>query len=60
MKSEKHILVYKGEERAYTLEQGRNFIATDIATQFSGNGATPEQAVAALVRSLDLPVVHRK
>ncbi len=55
MKPEKITFLYKGKERLCLIEQGRNFIATDAETQFSGNGSTAEAALAALIRSLDLP-----
>jgi hypothetical protein len=59
MKPEKQTFLHKGKERSCTIEQGRNFIATDVETQFSGNGKTAEEAVAAMIRNLDIPAKYK-
>lgn len=55
MKSEKITFVHNGKERTCTVEHGRNCIATDIETGFSGNGGNSAEALSALRRSLGLP-----
>lgn len=54
-KPEKQTFVHNGKERLCTIEYGRNFIATDSETGFSGNGSTSAEAVVALIRNLNLP-----
>jgi len=55
MKPEKTTYIHNGKERIATIEHGRNCIATDDQTGFSGNGGNAQEAIAALVRNLNTP-----
>lgn len=44
-----------GKDERVVVEQGRNFIATHTASQLSGNGSSPEQAIEAMLRNINNP-----